>query len=112
MPTITGIMLFSSSLRSLLCQALLNLKMIRFCGELLNLTGEFLVMSYIPNTPEEQQAMLEHMGLSSIEDLLAPVPADVRIDHPLNLPPALSEPDLKRLMSRMAARNKNIDTTI
>jgi glycine dehydrogenase subunit 1 len=69
-------------------------------------------MSYVPNTPEEQQAMLEHMGLSSIDDLLTPVPADVRIDHPLNLPPALSEPDLKRLMSRMAAKNQNLDTAI
>ncbi len=69
-------------------------------------------MSYVPNTPEEQQAMLEHMGLSSIDDLLAPVPAAVRLDRPLNLPPALPEPDLKRLMSRMAAKNKNLDTTI
>jgi glycine dehydrogenase subunit 1 len=69
-------------------------------------------MSYVPNTPEEQQAMLEHMGLSSIDDLLAPVPADVRLDRPLNLPPALPEPDLRRLMSRMAAKNKNLDTTI
>jgi glycine dehydrogenase subunit 1 len=69
-------------------------------------------MSYVPNTPEEQQAMLEHMGLSSIDDLLAPVPADVRLDRPLNLPPALPEPELRRLMSRMAAKNKNLDTTI
>lgn len=69
-------------------------------------------MSYVPNTPEEQQAMLEHMGLSSIDDLLAPVPADVRLDRPLNLPPALPEPELKRLMSRMAGKNKNLDTTI
>jgi glycine dehydrogenase subunit 1 len=69
-------------------------------------------MSYVPNTPEEQQAMLEHMGLSSIDDLLSPVPADVRLDRPLNLPAALPEPDLRRLMSRMAAKNKNLDTTI
>jgi glycine dehydrogenase subunit 1 len=69
-------------------------------------------MSYVPNTPEEQQAMLEHMGLSSIDDLLSPVPANVRLDRPLNLPPTLPEPDLKRLMSRMAAKNKNLDTTI
>jgi glycine dehydrogenase subunit 1 len=69
-------------------------------------------MSYVPNTPEEQQAMLEHMGLSSIDDLLSPVPADVRLDRPLNLPAALPEPDLRRLMNRMAAKNKNLDTTI
>lgn len=69
-------------------------------------------MSYVPNTPEEQQAMLEQMGLSSMEDLLTPVPQQVRFQRPLDMPPALSEPDLKRLLTRMAAKNKNLDTTI
>jgi glycine dehydrogenase subunit 1 len=69
-------------------------------------------MNYIPNTSEEQQAMLKHLGLSSMEDLLTPVPEEVRLHRPLNLPPALSEPDLKRLMSGMAAKNKQLDTTI
>jgi glycine dehydrogenase subunit 1 len=69
-------------------------------------------MSYIPNTRDEQQAMLEHLGLSSTEDLLETVPEDVRLRRPLDLPPALSEPDLKRLLSTMAARNINIDSTI
>ena len=69
------------------------------------------MMSYVPNTPEEQQAMLDHMGLSTIEDLLEPVPENVRLRRPLDLPPALSEPDLKRLLSTMAAKNKNLDMT-
>ena len=69
-------------------------------------------MSYVPNTPEEQQAMLEQMGLTSMEELLTPVPEQVRLRRPLNLPPALSEPDLKRVLTRMAAKNKNLDTTI
>jgi len=69
-------------------------------------------MSYIPNTPEDQQAMLEKLGLSSLEDLLAPVPENVRLRRPLNLPPALSEPDLKRLLNGMAAKNKNLDVVV
>ena len=69
-------------------------------------------MGYVPNTPDEQQAMLEHMGLSSIEDLLTPVPKDIRLQRSLALPAALSEPDLKRVMTRMAAQNKNLDTTL
>ncbi len=69
-------------------------------------------MSYVPNTPEEQQAMLEHMGLASLEELLAPVPEAIRLHRPLDLPPALAEPDLKRLLTGMAAKNKNLDTTI
>ncbi|MBO0780545.1 MAG: aminomethyl-transferring glycine dehydrogenase subunit GcvPA [Ktedonobacteraceae bacterium] len=69
-------------------------------------------MSYIPNTPEEQQAMLEHMGLSGIQDLLATVPEEVRLHRQLKLPPALSELDLKRQVGRMAAQNKDLDHTI
>jgi glycine dehydrogenase subunit 1 len=69
-------------------------------------------MSYIPNTLEEQQEMLAHLGLSSIEDLLTPVPEEVRLHRPLNLPEALPEQDLKRLMGVMAAKNKNLDTSI
>ena len=69
-------------------------------------------MSYVPNTSEEQQEMLEHMGLSSLEDLLAVVPENVRLRRSLHLPAALSEPDLKRLLMGMAAKNKDLDTTI
>ena len=69
-------------------------------------------MSYVPNTPEEQHAMLESLGLSTLEDLLEPVPAEVRLQAPLDLPPALSEPDLKRVMSRMAARNQDLGRTV
>ncbi|MBV8695973.1 MAG: glycine dehydrogenase, partial [Ktedonobacteraceae bacterium] len=69
-------------------------------------------MSYIANTPQEQQAMLQSMGLSSLEDLLETVPENVRLDRPLDLPLAMAEPDLKRLLNTMAARNKNLDTMI
>ena len=69
-------------------------------------------MSYIPNTPEDQEMMLARLDLPSLEALLAPVPENVRLPRPLDLPPALSEPDLKRALYAMAAKNKNLDTTI
>ena len=69
-------------------------------------------MSYIPNTPEDQQIMLEKLGISSLEGLLAPVPENVRLRRPLDLPHALAEPDLKRLLNGVAAKNKNLDSTI
>jgi len=69
-------------------------------------------MSYIPNTGEDQRAMLDTLGLPNLEALLTPVPENVRLRQPLDIPPALPEPDLKRLMSNMAARNQNLDTTI
>lgn len=69
-------------------------------------------MSYIPNTAEDQEAMLARLGLPSLEALLTPVPENVRLRRPLDLPAAMSEPDLKRLLTSMAAKNKNLDTTI
>jgi glycine dehydrogenase subunit 1 len=69
-------------------------------------------MSYIPNTREDQEAMLAILGLPSLEALLEPVPENVRLRRLLNLPPALSEPDLKRVLTNMAAKNKNLDTSI
>ena len=69
-------------------------------------------MSYIPNTPADQQTMLEKLGISSLEDLLTPVPENVRLHRPLDLPSALAEPDLKRVLYGMAAKNNNLDSTI
>jgi glycine dehydrogenase subunit 1 len=66
-------------------------------------------MSYVPNTAVEQQEMLRLAGAETIEDLLAPVPRDVRLQRPLDLPAALPEPDLKRLMLDMAERNADLD---
>lgn len=69
-------------------------------------------MSYIPNTREDQEMMLARLDLPSLEALLTPVPENVRLRRPLELPPALSEPDLKRVLYAMAATNKNLDTVI
>ncbi|HEY1350052.1 MAG TPA: aminomethyl-transferring glycine dehydrogenase subunit GcvPA [Ktedonobacteraceae bacterium] len=69
-------------------------------------------MTYIPNTPEDQSSMLEVLGLSDLEALLTSVPEDLRLRRPLNLPAALAEPDLKRLLAGMAARNQTLDTTV
>jgi glycine dehydrogenase subunit 1 len=69
-------------------------------------------MSYIPNTQEDQQTMLDKLGVSSLEALLTPVPENVRLRRLLDLPPALAEPDLKRVLYAMATKNKNLDSTI
>jgi glycine dehydrogenase subunit 1 len=69
-------------------------------------------MSYIPNTPDEQRVMLDTLGLADLEALLTPVPEHIRLHRPLNLPAALNEPDLKRVVGGLAARNQSLDTTI
>ncbi|MGH2487898.1 MAG: glycine dehydrogenase, partial [Ktedonobacterales bacterium] len=66
-------------------------------------------MSYVPNTSAEQHEMLRAVGVASFAELLAPVPDDVRLKRPLNLPAALAEPDLRRIMTALAERNADLD---
>ena len=62
-------------------------------------------MSYVLNTPADCEAMLRAVGVSSVEDLFANIPAELRLHRPLNVPPALSEIDLTRHVQTLAARN-------
>ena len=66
-------------------------------------------MSYVPNTPAEQQDMLRALGASTIEDLLTPIPAEVRLSRPLDLPAALRESDARRLLTGLAEQNADLD---
>jgi glycine dehydrogenase subunit 1 len=63
-------------------------------------------MSYIQNTPEDQQAMLDAIGVASLDELFAQVPADVRLTCDLNIPPALAELELLDHLTALA--NKNV----
>jgi glycine cleavage system P protein (glycine dehydrogenase) subunit 1 len=65
-------------------------------------------MSYVPHTGRERRDMLAAIGVDSVEDLFADVPANVRFPR-LNLPSALAEPDLVREMQALAARNLPTD---
>ena len=60
---------------------------------------------YIPNTDEDRHAMLEAIGVASVDELFADIPLEIRIQG-LDLPPALPEAELVREMSAQAARNR------
>ena len=66
-------------------------------------------MRYISNTPAEQREMLATIGVGSIEDLLAGIPAKARLSRPLNLPAAMAETDLVRHLRALSARNADAD---
>ena len=66
-------------------------------------------VAYLFDSPEDTAAMLAAVGAESVEDLLSQVPASVRLDRELNLPPALSEPELERHVRRLAGRNRPTD---
>jgi glycine cleavage system P protein (glycine dehydrogenase) subunit 1 len=60
---------------------------------------------YIPNTDQDARRMLEAIGVPSIDALFEPVPAAVRLQRELDLPPALSEPDLAAHLGALAGQN-------
>jgi glycine dehydrogenase subunit 1 len=65
--------------------------------------------SQLSLTSADREAMLEAIGVSSVDELFRDIPESVRFDRPLDLEPALSEPELVRHLEELAARN--VDTT-
>jgi glycine dehydrogenase subunit 1 len=64
---------------------------------------------FLSLTAADRAAMLETIGVDSVEELFRDVPPGVRFDGALDLPPALSEPEVVAHLERLAARN--VDTT-
>ena len=62
-------------------------------------------MSYLLNTPADQQAMLEAIGVKSIDELLKQIPAELQLNRALAIPAALSEIELSAYIGQLAARN-------
>jgi len=62
-------------------------------------------MAYLTHTDQQRSAMLRTIGAASVEELLAAVPDELRSTEPLELPPALSELELRAELGRLAAAN-------
>jgi glycine dehydrogenase subunit 1 len=62
-------------------------------------------MRYLPHSDADREAMLARVGVASIDDLFADIPADRRLDGLLDLPATKSEIEVERILGRMAARN-------
>ena len=62
--------------------------------------------SYIPSTKEERLEMLKVVGLNDYRDLYKDVPAEMLLnDGDLNIPEGMSELEVGRAVSAMAAKN-------
>jgi glycine dehydrogenase subunit 1 len=65
-------------------------------------------VSYLALTDADREGMLEAIGVSSIEELFADLPAGVRLHRELDLPPALSEQELTSYFEALAAENAHV----
>ena len=64
------------------------------------------VSHYIPNTDEDRREMLRALGIGSVEEIFTDIPETYR-NPTLDLPPPLSELELKREIESMAADNRH-----
>ncbi len=64
-------------------------------------------MRYLPKSPSEREAMLAAIGVKSADELFAAVPAEYRLQRPLNLPGPLSEAEIIAWFRARAAENSS-----
>ena len=69
-------------------------------------------MPYVSNTDRDREDMLREIGVSSIEDLFADVPLELRAKAELDVPGPLSEAELVRHMRRLASMNRTADDVV
>ena len=62
-------------------------------------------MPFIVNTDAERAEMLRQIGVEGFNDLIADIPAEIRLQKALDLFPAMGEPEAKRLLEQLALQN-------
>ncbi len=62
-------------------------------------------MRYLPLDASDRALMLARIGASDIDALFADIPADKRLPGLLDMPGSMSEIEVERALTRMAARN-------
>jgi glycine dehydrogenase subunit 1 len=65
-------------------------------------------VSYLSLTDADREAMLEAIGVSSVDELFRDIPKSLRLDRPLALEPALTEQELVEHLSELAAKNVSV----
>ncbi len=74
---------------------------------------EFTPHPYMANSvPALQREMLASIGADSIDELFGQIPKDHLLQRPLDLPPQLSENELRRYVLRTLGRNQTAETNL
>lgn len=65
-------------------------------------------MKYFPHTADDIQQMLSVIGVKSLDDLYVEVPEELKLHRELNLPSAKSEIEVRKIISSLADKNKQL----
>ena len=68
--------------------------------------------TFIPSTETQQQQMLKAIGLKDFKQLYKDVPETMYLDRELDIPSGMSELEVSRAVSEMAAENKVFSTIL
>ncbi len=68
--------------------------------------------AYTPHTPGDVAAMLATIGVRSLDDLFAHVPAALRARAAIGLPAGLTEPELRAHLDALAARDPGAEAAV
>lgn len=63
---------------------------------------------YFPHTENDLKDMLAKVGVSSLEDLYAEVPQEIRFQGDYQLPSEMSELEVRQLFERLGSQNKQL----
>ncbi|MCS6925107.1 MAG: aminomethyl-transferring glycine dehydrogenase subunit GcvPA [Candidatus Binatia bacterium] len=63
-------------------------------------------MRYIPHTDHDIAAMLETIGIATVEELFTAIPAELRARAAIDLPPGRSEASVRAHLAELAALNR------
>ena len=67
---------------------------------------------YTSATDQDRSEMLDAIGVGSVDDLFEQIPEGVRLGRPLDLPDGMSEDEVNRHLSGLAARNVHSDDEV
>lgn len=66
-------------------------------------------MSYLPHTPEDRERMLAQLGISSVEELLSPIPESLRLKSRLDLPAPAAEAEVAKWVRELSLKNQHLE---
>ena len=64
-------------------------------------------MRYLPKSPEDRERLLREIGIRSVDDLFAPIPAEYRLNRELDIAPSMAESDILSWFQERARENAN-----